>query len=429
MHNEKEVKEDLLNEIRESTSLTVEEKTMWSDIFSRLAERQETILHEIAAKTSPPVSFKNNIYCGCTDLTQNRLGDNLYFMSIADDITNHDFSDVNITDNIANNNVSHVNLNNAHSDAQFQRDGKWYIMGIGYLDCEYEDVIKLCGRNKVYRGISSTGEFDYALVLKPALLRKEKLLYDFSAHYPSEIIVPYAPMLRRLVYIETQHTFSDALPMINLCLSVNGLDCLHCDWRAVWNVYENDSLIPNQNDGKFRYIMQQNEYIIPYNHDHDILSSDICNQTNETKYIEVSTHSKRRPNGGFLKIEIKDINCESQLSLPNLHLNIISPEKEPSLNRIYSQADLFAYMQSYRSFIHFKEASTQYVNGLKICAYELGYEYPEETDYFPFTERPTLYVIFEKDDKKYLFDRIVYVIHLLQKKFPEYLWKGGYLNE
>ena len=61
-----------------------------------------------------------------------------------------------------------------------------------------------------------------------------------------------------------------------------------------------------------------------------------------------------------------------------------------------------------------------------VCSYELGYEYPLGADYLCFSERPTIYVSFEKSDDMYFFDRVVYITYILQKQFPEYIWKGGY---
>lgn len=417
MHKSQELKKELDHLVQSCTMLEGTEKAMWHAILSNLSEYQEQVLHDIAQQASlmrlKPIS---TVQCGIS-FPKKELSRGLSYMSVADDITYDD----------CDSNTDFTGLKAVDTDSKYKQDGKWFIIAIGYMDCEYDDLSSLCGRNKSYTGICSNGQFEYSLVLKPTILQKEKELNDYFNEYPFEITLPYAPMLRRLVYIETLQEIED---IIDLRLEKNGLNCLRCGWRSIWNVEEPDSPVYTFNNGKYRFRLEANEYMILQGNTHDVIAHSLGDDPqNGQRYFDVVTSSENVAKDSVLKIIVHSINADAI----NSDSEIMNPtpiiEQAAEQHRIYSRGDLTAFMQSYNTFVRFSDVSTRYKAGLKICAYERGYEYPEITEYFQFSDRPTLFVEFENDGKAFLFDRIVYMIHLLQQRFPEFRWKGGYVNE
>jgi len=417
MHKSEELKRKLDQVVNSCDKLEGTEKAMWHTILSNLSDYQEEILRGIAQQ-SGAISTKeiSTVQCGIS-IPQKELTSDLHYISVADDITYED----------RDSNMDFTGPKTPEEDSKYKRDGKWYIIAIGYMDCEYDDLLAFCGRNRSYIGECSNGQFQYSLILKPTILQKEKELNDFFNSYPFEITPPYAPMLRRLVYVETlQEVEGD----IDLKLDKNGLDCLHCGWRSVWNIEEPDSPVCVYNNGKYRFKLTKKEYMILLGNSPDVLaySAGIDSQ-NGQRYFDVITSNESVAKNSTLKIIVHDINdIDSLNNHPGIILHPTPTNSQVSeQHRIYSRGDLTAFLHEYNAFVRFANVSTSYRSGLKVCAYERGYEYPEITDYYQFSDRPILYVEFENDGKAFLYDRIVYIIYLLHQRFPEFQWKGGYI--
>lgn len=412
-----ELKNKLGHLLQSCTALEESEKAMWHTILSKLSDYQEQVLRDIAKQAAPmPLKPISTVHCGIS-APGRELSGGLHYMSVADDITYDD----------PDTDTDFTGISSADNDSKYKRDGKWFIIAIGYMECEYDELSSFCGRNKSYTGICSKGKFEYSLVLKPAILQREKELYNFFSEYPFEITLPYAPMLRRLVCIETLQEIDD---IIDLRLEKNGLDRLRCGWRSVWNVEEPDSPVYTFNNGKYRFRLADNEYMLLRGAPGNVISHSLGNDPhNGQRYFDVITRNESIARDSIWKITVHDINTDPLNSNSEICMDMTPViEQAAEQHRIYSRGDLTAFLQRYSTFVRFSDVTARYKPGLKICAYERGYEYPEITDYYKFSERPVLFVEFQNDGKAFLFDRIVYMVHLLHKYFPEYQWKGGYMN-
>lgn len=361
MHESEELKRKLDQVVNSSDKLEGTEKAMWHTILSNLSDYQEEVLRDIAQQ-SKTISTKDisTVHCGIS-IPQKELTTGLHYLSVADDITYED----------SDSNSDFTGLRTPEDDSKHKRDGKWYIIAVGYMDCEYDDLLSFCGRNRSYIGECSNGQFQYSLILKPTILQKEKELNAFFNSYPFEITTPYAPMLRRLVYIETlQEVDGD----IDLKLDKNGLDCLRCGWRSVWNIEEPDSPVYVYNSGRYRFKLANGEYMILIGNIHDVVHFSGIESQNGQRYFDVITSNESIAKDSTLKIIVHDINVDSL----NGHQGIIlysTPitKQADEYHRIYSRGDLTAFLHEYNAFVRFANVSTRYRPGLRVCAYERGY--------------------------------------------------------
>lgn len=404
----------ILHYINISSEFSCEEKQVWSDIVYELLKYQDETLNCIESKSLKPGKEKINTYTGITSAksdTVSKLKDGLFYMSAADDIE-ADCPLSNIMD----------------LKKRERKDGEWFVIGTGYLDCEYDKVCSFCGRDKSYTGISPDGEFEYSLVLKNTLLHREKILYKIAEYYEIEEPSVFAPMLRRFVYIETRSDIRGE--WLNLQLEKNKLCDLLIGWKSVWNVNvidKPDRIRTNKGYNKF-VINEQNEYMY-------ILPEDDCqNKLSIKQEFDSDKHEKYY----IVSSDTMD-DAIFQVCIPKTRLNDIDNneyklfsnfgDSDSRILRIYSKSDIFSFLKSYSGFLKCVDVFTKYPENLKIFEYEYGFEYPSFTDYLSFSKRPVIYLAFEKSSEKFLFDRIVYVIHILQRKFPEYIWKGGFFDE
>lgn len=415
-----ELKNKLYALLQESQAIDDTEKAMWNDILQKVSVHLESVLNEIkdndintSASMKPHKKF---VHCGFSGVLEKELGKGLHYVSVTDDISYKD--DVILT------------IENDNPKSRFRRDGKWFVIGMGYLYCEYEDLFSLCGRNISYIGVCSDGNFEYSLVLKTEILQQEKLLNRISAENGFEIMPSYAPLLRRLVYIET---LQEPTGQIDLQLSQNGLEKLITGWRSVWNIEipSSEILYSIENNGRHRFRLSDNEYMTVQDSSADIVScgKGIDNESGQ-RYFDVYTRNGKKPKDGLLKIIIHDFEPDSYRFSSSIKL-FPSPtvDLDELPGRIYSRADLTTCLQRFGGFLEYSDVSTDFPDGLRVCSYETGFEYPTENDHFVFSGRPVLYVVFKADNKPFLFDRIVYVTYLMQRRYPEYLWKGGFIYD
>lgn len=409
MHRIGKLKETLVNIINSDNEFSYEEKRTWSAIMSELADYQDDVLQSIASRSSGTIQKTICVQCGVTSKDEKQLDSKLHFMSLTDDITAPEFPDgITVTDEI-------------------KMDGEWFIIGTGYLDCEYEELHNLCGRDKTYTGISLEGEFEYSLVQKNNILHKEKMIYSVVDHYDYESVI-FAPMLRRLVYIETRDDIKGRISAQNLQLEKNGLTCLLGGWRAVWNVeLMKEPYGIKANDG-YRYLIDPDEYIIVS----DMVSNNLkitneYDSAKEQEYVLVTPDDMEDPKKYLTKIRVPRINNDEDISESDMKIYAACKGGNKQISRIYSKSDVFSFLQGYTDILKCEDVYAKCPDNFKVCAYEYGYEYPDNSDYLELSDRPRLYISFINDKKKFFFDRVVYVIHILQKRFPEYIWKGGYL--
>lgn len=409
MYRKDELKEKILKIIY-NTSFSPDEEKNWSVIFSEMADFHEEMLQSISLPSNRQCVNNLKIQCGITCLKKNQLGKNYHFMSVADDITDPDFPDGKIEEN-----------------GSISKDGDWFIIGTGYLDCEYEELFRICGRDKTYTGKYSDGEFEYTLILKNSILNKEKMLYQLNDLYNINEPVIFAPMLRRLVYIETKSNLKKKIAEQNLQLEKNGLTCLLGGWRAVWNVEIINSPYGTKSVDGLKYILETNEYILPEkNYASRLQISKEYDAEKEQDYVLISSEIVDVPKNYLSKVCICPVSSEDDILSSDMTLynnrGIINQE----ISRIYSQSDVFSFMKGFDETAVCDGVYTECPEGFRVCAYEMGFEYPFFPEYFDFSERPKIFVSFKKDGNKHLFDRIVYLVHILQRQFPEYIWKGGY---
>ena len=408
-----ELKEKLNKYIQSNSEFSYEEKETWLNIISELADYQESTLQKISSFRHEQTGKEICVHCGITSRNKNLLGKNFRFMSsVADDIKAADFPDGNII-----------------SDKNLKKDGEWFVIGTGYLDCDYEKVNELCGRSRSYQGKSSSGEFSYSLVLKNVLLHQEKILYDIAGYYNIDGGLIYAPMLRRLVYIETRSEIECNLSECDLQLEKNGLSCLLGGWRAVWNVEISDSPFAMKSNGKYMYCVSSEEYVIPLNEIKDqLFITGHYDSDSEKEYMVISSEKLGDPKKFMIKVCIPKMESLKDISSNDIMIYTTPEMKVRNISEIYSKSDVMSFLWGYSDFIKCLDVYSEYMENFKVCSYEYGYEYLSEPEYFCFSGRPTLYVSFENNGEKFFFDRVVYIIHVLQRRFPEYIWKGGYFQ-
>ncbi len=409
MYRKDELKEKILKVIQ-NTGFSPDEEKNWSVIFSEMADFQEKMLQSIPAPINRQCVNDLKIQCGITCLKKNQLGKNYHFMSVADDITDPDFPNGKIEENDS-----------------ISKDGDWFIIGTGYLDCEYEELFRICGRDKKYKGKYSGGEFEYTLILQNNILAKEKMLYQASELYHINSPVIFAPMLRRLVYIETKSNLKKKITEEDLQLEKNGLDCLSGGWRAVWNVEIINSPYGTKSVHGLKYILEPNEYILPEeNYASRLQISKEYDAEKEQNYVLVSSERTDIPKNYLSKVRICPVNSKSDILSSDMKLYNNCGFINEEISRIYSQSDVFSFLKGFDETAVCDGVFTECPDGFRVCAYEMGFEYPIFPEYFDFSERPKIFVSFKNDGNRYLFDRIVYLVHTLQRQFPEYIWKGGY---
>lgn len=412
MYRKDELKEKILKIICNSGFSPDEEKN-WCAVFSELSDFHEEMLQCIPVPNGRQFVNDWKIQCGITCLESRQLGKNYYFMSAADNITDPDFPDGKINE----------------KDDSISKDGDCFIIGTGYLDCEYEELFRICGRDKKYVGKYSGGEFEYTLILQNNILNREKMLYQTADYYNINEPVIFAPMLRRLVYIETKTNPEEKITVQDLQLEKNGLTCLLGGWRAVWNIEVIDSPYGTKSVSGFKYILENDEYILPEkNYAGSLRISKEYDTEKEQRYILASSERADVPKNYLTKIRVCPVNSESDILSSEITVYNNRGKIKPEISRIYSRSDVFSFMKGFAETAVCNGVYTEYPDGLKVCAYEMGFEYPVFPEYFEFSERPKIFISFKKDENKYLFDRIVYLVHILQRQFPEYIWKGGYFT-
>ena len=413
MQRMNELKEKLKNYIQSNGEFNYEEKETWLNIISDLADYQESTLQKISSSNNEPITKKISVHCGITSKDKNSLGKSLHFMSsVTDNINAPDFPNGNIV-----------------SDTKVKKDGEWFIIGTGYLNCDYEEINGLCGRDRIYKGKSPQGEFSYSIVLKNGLLNQEKILYALAKYYHIDGELIYAPMLRRLVYIETRTELKGSLKEYDLQLDKNGLSCLLGGWRAVWNVEVSDSPYGIKSNGRYMYPVSSEEYVFPMNEADDrLIVTNGYDSDKEQEYMIVSSEKWEDPKKFMLKVYIPKIKSVKDISSNDTIIYTTPSTKNNNISRIYSKSDVMAFLEGYSDFISCLDVYYEYLENFKVCSYEYSYEYLSEPEYFSFSGRPTLYVSFENNGEKFFFDRVVYMVHVLQRRFPEYIWKGGYFK-
>lgn len=419
MHRKGKLKRDI-TEIIQDAEFTYEEKEVWQEIFSHIADYQEDCIQKIATDAEDENPKFWNIQCGITCLDEKKLGKNKNFISISDDIRDQNFPYGDI---------------NSENKPTSKKDGDWFIIGTGYLDCEYDELYSICGRDISYIGHTSDGkEFEYSLILQNNILHREKMLYYLVDFYNISDPVIYAPMLRRLVYIETKSKITSKITEMDLMLEKNNLQFLRGGWRAFWNIEINDNPYGQKNINNritYNYALEQGEFIIPeekYENKIHLLKK--YNREKEQEYIEASSDSIENLKECLYKVKVFSINSDQEIIQNNLiaYCNFGCHSKD--VNRIKSKSDIFKYLKHFSNMVELHEIHTIHTkpNDMKICAYEFGFEYPIYPTYFYASDRPKIFLVFKNDHGKFLFDRIVYVVHVMQRVFPEYIWKGGYIK-
>ncbi len=413
MYKITELQEKLVSIIKNNSEFSYGEKEVWTDIISELTVYQEKVLKGIATSFCPSQKSKFVIHSGITSMSKNSLEKNYNYISVSDDIEDSDFPDGNII-----------------SGDNKKMDGKWFIIGTGYLNCSYEDIQKLCGRMNSYTGKTQDGEFEYSLVWKNNILHQEKIFREIEKYYDVNGSVMYAPMLRRLVFIETKNKIKGSIKEENLQLEKNGLSFLKYGWRAVWNLECSDNPYVFKTVNNYTYEKNQEaEFIIPaINNDSRLQITPVYDSKKERDCISISSYAGEEPRKYIRKISVTEISNKENISASNIIMHITPENKSDNIVRIYSKSDVMKFLKPYSDFIRCLNIYTEFPKNFYVCYYEKGFEYPVDTESFSFTGRPVLYLEFKKENDYLFYDRVVYMTYILQKNFPEYIWKGGYFK-
>ena len=397
MHRKDELKQNLNRIIQESSAFLPEERAVWTQIFNAMADYQESLL--TGSDKEEPLPEQHSawcIQCGITSLKN--AGNSRYFISPADNLSDHDFP-----------------FGNPESNSAPKKDGRYFIAGTGYLDTAYSDVQALTGRNRQYRGILPDGsKFFYTLILQSHILHCEKMLYRLADFWHITAPVIYAPFLRRLVYLETEEPVP---PEADFRLSENGLECLKSGWRSFWNVEITDAPYGIRNGRNYYYQLAPEEY------ESRLVFEKI--RSDDAEKISVSSETMEDVRDCLEKIKLFPVSGIPEIRQKDMIAFLNQGSIAPDV-RLFSRADIFRFVSGFRNLACLEEVFTSYPEGLHICAYELDYGYPAPSAYFHENGRPSVFLSFQKQEDAYFDDKVIYLMHILQRQFPEYIWKGGY---
>ena len=414
---EQELKETLQKSIMEYPHFSQEEKQLWLTIFSSLAEYQTTLQQNQQQNqgTMPQQSFSWILLCGITSMK--KLEQNKFFFSDADDMF-----------------AEYFPFGNPERRNELPRDGNYIILQTGYFDAEYEEVCEKCGRNKSYTGILEDGtEFTYSLLVQSNILEQEKQLYRFAQAYGVKNPVIYAPYLRRLVYLETAENLKSN-KNLDFRLAENGLSALRLEWRAFCNAEITEKPWGSKNDTAYHYQLEENEIILPEKTKEHLIS--IIKYTDAEKGLvwkAVSEELGEEVQKYIQKLKLASVagqNEKQDIHLKNMIAFYNQGQISAEIQHIFSKSDVIRVLKGFEMLVMLEHDSvfTSYPEGMHVCTYEREFVYPDCPVYLHQEQRPKIYLCFRKDGKSFFSDRIIYTIHVLQRHFPEYEWKGGYFT-
>lgn len=387
--------------IEQSRHMTDEQKNIWSEVFCNLVEYQEELL------TKP--NFSNdtiqdstswNIVCGLTNTA--KPPKEFEFVSCTDSV--QEFKDSTIFDD---------------------KNTVLKTFAIGYLDVPYEELYNYCGNKKTYIGLlpDNSTEFTYHLILKETLLFQEKeILYRLASMYNISAPVIYAPYFRRLVYLESE---CDNIKGCDLRLAENNLkDKLKLNYRSIWNVAITSNPAGIKKEYSFHYMCQKNEFIL-YDPKYDYeLDREVIENADGREVIITPKNVDINVKELMQKVEVKPIESST---INSQYYCVNKGSYICDIDHIYSEADIFNFLEKFSDVVQFVKVHREYPEGMTICTYENHFDYPILMPCLQERGRAIVYLEFEHDTLAMLFDRIAYVIHQIQRLFPEYVWKGGYL--
>lgn len=408
MYKKEEFRRKIDSLINNGSDMTDEHKFIWSEVFRNLADYQEELLSVRENKDNETVCDNDfEIVCGITD--SNTLPKGFEFVSCADDLKSirksRNAEDLDIYDN------------------------KMNVLYTGYIDIQYNKISDYCGREKKYTGVLADGvtEFSYSLILQESLLHREKLLYSLFSFYKINIPVIYSPYFRRMIYVETD--CKEAENGFELQLEKNGLDgLLKLNFRSIWNISISSNPASVKRGNSFYYNLEKNTFIFSeekYEHEFDIE----VNEDEDMRQVKITPkNAETNPKNYMIKAEINRADDYAVNSFMNGYGSVNRGQYPENISHIYSKADVHMIMREFADTVNFIDVYTERPENMTVCSYEKHFEYPLFMPFFRNTARPVLYLNFENDRSRMLYDRIVYTVHQVQRLFPEYIWKGGYIK-
>ncbi len=312
-----------------------------------------------------------------------------------------------------------------------------------YLDCPYEELS--AWYQKEFHGCyqsekKETVRFSYQLVPEMELLEEEEALNHFAKFNHIDVPLIYSPFFRRLVRIDINAEMSEKeAETIDLQLEnyPELKSILRLNHRAVWNVRFKEASVSDKMETyqrtPFRYChyyrTNPDEYIdfdTPNPSDFDIF-------INKNR-IEIYTNYERLENVNLLEITPLEI-LPQGISWNFCHFDNIIPIP----NRIRTKSDIFDitgrfHFENETSLKLSEVLTTEASGNYTLCEYHRSEMYPEYQDLFR-NGRPSasqnariIRLIFEKDNSNFFYDKVVMITHYLNQHYPEFCWKGGYLQ-
>ncbi|MDE5771656.1 MAG: hypothetical protein K2I06_08550 [Ruminococcus sp.] len=415
MYKKNEFRRKIDAVINQSSDMTDEQKFIWSEVFRNLADYQEE-LFSFAENGNNKINsdYKWNIVCGITD--SRTLPKGFEFVSCADDLNE-----------ILKKRRSEDDYDKIESELICNNRSQ--ILNIGYIDVPYNEISDYCGREKKYKGVLADGvmEFSYSLILHNSLLHQEKILYNLLSLYKIDAPVIYSPYFRRMIYVETD--CKEAENGCDLKLEKNNLfGKLKLNFRSIWNVSVSSNPAGVQKCGVFYYTLGKNTFIIAEKKYENRLDIEITENGSGCEVKVTPKDAEINPKNYMIKAEINHVENYVVGSVLN-EFNFVNNGKYPeNINHIYSRSDVYMIMNGFSEIVKFIDVYTKRPENMVVCNYEKHFEYPLSMRFFQYTDRPVLYLNFENDKYNLLHDRIVYTVHQIQRLFPEYIWKGGYIK-
>ncbi len=406
MYKKDELRRRIDAVINQSSDMTNEQKFIWSEVFGNLADYQEELLSASENENNKiNQDIDHNIICGITD--NDTLPKGFEFVSCADDLKsvlkNH------CSENIYNNRIN--------------------VLNTGYIDVPYNEISDYCEYEKKYTGVLADGitEFSYSLILQNSLLHQEKLLYNLFLFYRINVPVIYSPYFRRMIYIETD--CKEAYNGCDLQLEKNNLiGKLKLNFRSVWNVSLSSNPASIKRGNSFYYNLEKNTFIFAEEKYENKFNIEI-NENESTREIKVTPEDfEMNPKNYMIKAEINHVDNYIVSSFINSFQFANKGNYPENINHIYSKSDIHMIMRGFADIVKFVDVYTECPENMIVCNYGKHLEYPISQLFIQKTDRPKLYLNFVNDEQNLLYDRIVYTVHQIQRLFPEYIWKGGYMK-
>ena len=305
--------------------------------------------------------------------------------------------------------------------------------GSYFLCCPYEEVEELC--KKIFIGRNGAKNFSYRLVPQKRLVEQEMRLFRLAKFYKIKSPIIFSPYARRAVDIQILDEIEPKEIDFDFSGNAELKGKIVDDCILMWNVFvksnvESKSYVsPNDNEKFHRYIfdsgVNKKSFVLPpvtseilveakrINDDRiDIISSGELEDDFEVLKIFALKIDKTFPDD----IEIFSNTCDTNRVIEKTRLRTAG-----DVNYILSALAQGEFSCSFETL-----SDTPPANQIKSYQKIFGHNYftSRAEELFRFKATLPYCIVRFKAPEKYLADYANFVLHFLNKNYPEFSWKG-----